>query len=495
MHVLLTSERDGYYVDYADRPLDQLGRVLTQGFAYQGEIFSFSGKARGEPSADLSPAAFVNFLQNHDQVGNRAFGERLAHLAPVERIHFAVAVTLLAPQIPLIFMGGEYAASQPFLYFCDYQGALADAVRTGRRAEFQRFSAFADPAVRETIPDPNSPDAFIRSRLDWSERKRPPHAQMLEYVRGLLRIRREHIAPRIAEFVPGAAEHCVQGKALTVHWPLHSGAAVAMQMNVSDAPAPVASTSGRLLHSTRSASDPGACGRLGGALAVRALMTSPAELSSIAASGPIAGAPRATYRVQLNREFTFNDAARIVPYLARLGISHLYTSPILKARPGSMHGYDVTDHTRLNPELGERGGLRSARRDAARSRHGADRRHRARIIWASWAMTTSGGSMCSRTVPRRAARRTSTSTGDPYGLRMRNRILVPVLGAPYGEVLERGELKVEFDAAAGAFAVRYFEHRMPIDPREYPRIFAARSIDAVECCRSTIRIAPTSKVS
>ena len=190
-----------------------------------------------------------------------------------------------------------------------------------------------------------------------------------------------------------------------------------------------------------------------------------------AASGRVASIPRATYRLQLNREFTFNDAARIVPYLARLGVSHLYTSPILKARPGSMHGYDVTDHTQLNPELGER---RDFDRLVATLRaHGMGLiidivpNHLGVMgddnVW--WLDVLENGP-AARSAPH------FDIEWRPVRASLRDRILVPVLGAPYGEVLERGELKVEFDAASGAFAVRYHEHRLPIDPREYPRLFA-----------------------
>lgn len=181
--------------------------------------------------------------------------------------------------------------------------------------------------------------------------------------------------------------------------------------------------------------------------------------------------PRATYRLQFNHQFTFNDAARIVPYLARLGISHVYASPILKARPGSMHGYDVVDHSQLNPELGTREEF--DRLVATLHEHklglivdivpnhlgvmGNDN------VW--WLDVLENGP---------AARYACHFDIDwrPNRGSMRDRILVPVLGDSYGIVLERGELQLEFDAAAGSFAIRYHEHRMPVDPREYPRIFS-----------------------
>lgn len=186
-------------------------------------------------------------------------------------------------------------------------------------------------------------------------------------------------------------------------------------------------------------------------------------------------APRATYRLQFNREFTFADATRTVAYLARLGISHVYASPILKARPGSMHGYDVTDHTRLNPELGtpeEFAALVAALR-------GHDMGLIVDIVpnhlgvmgddnqW--WLDVLENGP---------AARSAHHFDIDwrPNRGSMRDRVLVPILGDVYGAVLERGELKLQLDPATGSFAVRYHEHLLPIDPREYPRIFAQGTV-------------------
>jgi maltooligosyltrehalose trehalohydrolase len=249
LHVLLTNERDGYYIDYADEPMHHLGRVLTEGFAYQGERSRFSGEPRGESSAHLPPSAFVAFLQNHDQVGNRAFGERLARLVELERLRAAAAVLLLSPQIPMMFMGGEYAASQAFLYFCDYEGELADAVRNGRRAEFGRFSAFADEERRAQIPDPNARSTFEASRLDWTERTREPHASMLEHVRNLLRLRRECIAPRIEDVLPGRARFEVRDAALHVSWPLRTGATLSMHVNFGAVEAPL-DAAGELLYAS-----------------------------------------------------------------------------------------------------------------------------------------------------------------------------------------------------------------------------------------------------
>src|SRR5690606_18049024 len=164
-----SGEAEGYYADYADAPVRHLGRCLAEGFAYQGEPSAHrDGVPRGAPSADLPPSAFVGFLQNHDQIGNRAFGDRIVSLAAPEAVRAATAILLLAPSPPLLFMGEEWGADQPFPFFCDFGDELADKVREGRRQEFARFPQFRDEAVRARIPDPNAPETFAQAVLDWS---------------------------------------------------------------------------------------------------------------------------------------------------------------------------------------------------------------------------------------------------------------------------------------------------------------------------------------
>src|SRR5215510_2682793 len=165
LHTLLTGEADGYYTDYADRPADRLARCLAEGFAYQGEPSSYrNGRPRGSPSADLPPTAFVSFLQNHDQIGNRPFGDRLTQSVDPAALQAAIALQLLCPQIPLVFMGEEGASPAPFLFFTDHHGELAKAVRDGRRREFAEFKGFHDGEQAELIPDPNAPETFEASR-------------------------------------------------------------------------------------------------------------------------------------------------------------------------------------------------------------------------------------------------------------------------------------------------------------------------------------------
>lgn len=235
-HVILTGESESYYADFAEAPIEQLGRSLAEGFVFQGARSKVTGEPRGEPSAELSPLAFVHFLQNHDQIGNRAFGERLAQLTRPDALKAGFAILLLAPQVPMLFMGEEYAAKQPFLYFCDYTGELADAVREGRRNEFAAFAAFSDESRRERIPDPNAAETFARSTLRWEERDAPEHRVWREYVARLLDIRKRVIVPLIERIQPGAARYEVDGPVLSVRWVLSNDQHLHLIANLSDDP-------------------------------------------------------------------------------------------------------------------------------------------------------------------------------------------------------------------------------------------------------------------
>jgi maltooligosyltrehalose trehalohydrolase len=225
-HALLTGEREGYYEDYADQPLARLARAIAEGFAYQGDPSAHKGgKTRGEPSGHLPPTAFVSFLQNHDQIGNRAFGERLSHLIPPERLSLARAVFLLSPQIPLLFMGEEWAASTPFQFFVDFESDpdLAKAVREGRRGEFAHFKAFADPEASQRIPDPTERATYERSRIDWMEADRPPHREILAETRNLLELRRTEILPLIRSAYRDSQYKASPENTLEVTWSFDGG--------------------------------------------------------------------------------------------------------------------------------------------------------------------------------------------------------------------------------------------------------------------------------
>jgi len=258
LHVLLTGERDGHYRDYAEAggtgalggdhaphtgnpPLRHLARVLAEGFAWQGEVSPYRTRARGyqadgtvrlvrrgQPSAHLPPTAFVSFLQNHDQIGNRALGERLTALVDADVLRAVVALQLLCPQIPLVFMGEECGADTPFLYFTDHPPRLAEAVRAGRRREFAASAAFRDDARAGAIPDPNAPTTFEMSRPaldvenDWTQ-----------YYRTLLSIRHRHILPQL----PGcrsAGVDILGATSLCARWRLGDGTCLSLWLNLGD---------------------------------------------------------------------------------------------------------------------------------------------------------------------------------------------------------------------------------------------------------------------
>jgi maltooligosyltrehalose trehalohydrolase len=237
LHILVTGERDGYYADYAERPLWYLGRCLAEGFAYQGEVSAYRDHTvRGEPSGHLPATAFVSFVQTHDQVGNRAFGERIVQIADPKALRAALACLLLAPAPPLLFMGEEFAASTPFLFFCEFGPELAAAVTRGRRAEFGKFVRFHDPAVQATIPDPNDPATFAASQLQWAEADEPAHREWLQLYRELLGLRRRHIVPRLAGMRSGGSFAVTGDDLLHVDWTLGDGARLRLVANFSDSP-------------------------------------------------------------------------------------------------------------------------------------------------------------------------------------------------------------------------------------------------------------------
>jgi len=239
LHVLVTGERDGYYADYAEHPLRQLGRCLAEGFAYQGQRSPFRGGApRGEPSAGLPASAFVAFVQTHDQIGNRAFGERLTTLADPRALQAAAACVLLAPAPPMLFMGEEYGATTPFLYFCDFGPELAAAVTCGRRAEFSRFERFHDPAAQASIPDPNAPETFAASMLDWTESAAPAGTRWRAFYHRCLALRRAYVVPRLRGAEPGGTFEVARDTLLRVRWTLGGGAT--LHLGARFGPAPMA---------------------------------------------------------------------------------------------------------------------------------------------------------------------------------------------------------------------------------------------------------------
>ena len=242
LHVVVTGEDDGYYADYADRPITQLARALAEGFVYQGEPSPYrDGEPRGERSTHLPPSAFVDFAQNHDQVGNRAFGERLATFGDQRALRVAIACMLLSPSIPLLFMGDEFGATTPFLFFCAFEGDLAKAVTEGRRNEFTRFAQFRDPAARERIPDPVAASTFTASKLDWTQRDSDAGREWLDLYRSCLAVRRERIVPLIPAIEHGGSHAEMGDRAFSVSWPIRGGGQLMLLANFAQASLPLPS--------------------------------------------------------------------------------------------------------------------------------------------------------------------------------------------------------------------------------------------------------------
>ncbi|MEW6496160.1 MAG: malto-oligosyltrehalose trehalohydrolase, partial [Cyanobacteriota bacterium] len=192
LHTLLTGDKAGYYEDYGT--CEQMAKAFKEGFVYSGQYSPFRKKFHGSNSSAIPGHQFVVFTQNHDQVGNRALGERLTHLISFEALKLAAAVLLLAPNIPLIFMGEEYAEDAPFLYFVSHTDPkLVEVVREGRKKDF------ADFHIEGEFIDPFSHDAFQKCQLNWEKRKEDKHKVMLEFYQNLIQLRRTIPALRILE--------------------------------------------------------------------------------------------------------------------------------------------------------------------------------------------------------------------------------------------------------------------------------------------------------
>jgi maltooligosyltrehalose trehalohydrolase len=191
----LTGDRGGHYGDFAGSTGD-LAETIRAGWLYRGQVAPSTGRPRGTDPSGIPRERFVFSLQNHDHVGNRALGDRLHHRLDPAAWRAALAVLLLSPETPLLFMGQEWAASAPFLFFTDHREDLGRRIAEGRRREFAAFDTFRDPASRALIPDPQDRATFERSRLDRAEREREPHAAVLRLHRALLRLRREEVLPR-----------------------------------------------------------------------------------------------------------------------------------------------------------------------------------------------------------------------------------------------------------------------------------------------------------
>jgi maltooligosyltrehalose trehalohydrolase len=234
LHAALTGEDFWYYADFSGR-LDLLARALAEGLGWQGEYMPHEATARGEPSAYLPPTAFVGYLQNHDQTGNRPRGERLTTLAGEEALRAAIAITLLAPHVPMLFMGEEWGSRRPFLFFSDLGEDLAASIRSHRAEELARFPGESHDAAPP--PDPMSPEAFEASKLDWQAMADAPGSAMLTLYRDLLATRRAEIVPRLAGMGGNAGRYNMLGaNAMCIDWTLGDGSRLTLVANLSDQP-------------------------------------------------------------------------------------------------------------------------------------------------------------------------------------------------------------------------------------------------------------------
>ncbi len=243
VHVFATGETHAYYQDFARQPEKLVARALTEGFAYQGEVSPHTGKKRGVKSTGQPPVAFVDFIQNHDQVGNRAQGERLIALAGADRTKVLLAALLFSPHIPLLFMGEEYGETRPFLFFTDFHGDLAKAVREGRAKEFQGHAGHEG----ESVPDPNAETSFQTSKLDWSKPEDKEGKAWLSFTRELLALRQQHIVPLLAAAGGDAGKVVKTAEGfLAVSWAFPQGV-LSMALNISEKTLPLPDLPGETL--------------------------------------------------------------------------------------------------------------------------------------------------------------------------------------------------------------------------------------------------------
>ncbi|HBC0585128.1 TPA: malto-oligosyltrehalose trehalohydrolase [Enterobacter cloacae] len=243
-HVFATGETHAYYQDFAFEPEKKFARALAEGFVYQGEVSLQTGHSRGVECHTQPPTFFVDFIQNHDQTGNRAQGERLITLAGADKTRVLLAALLLSPHIPLLFMGEEYGETNPFLFFTDFHGDLAKAVREGRAKEFTGHSGHDGD-----VPDPNDEQTFARSKLDWHNVTTAQGKSWLRFTRSLLVLRHRYLVPLLR---PGGT---VEGKIVktapgmvAVSWSFPTGT-LSLALNIGNKPVDVPAPAGETLFS------------------------------------------------------------------------------------------------------------------------------------------------------------------------------------------------------------------------------------------------------
>ena len=231
LHITATGETFGYYADYAEDP-GKLGRALAEGFVFQGEHMPYRGGSRGRPSGHLPPTAFISFIQNHDQIGNRALGDRILASSPADAVKAVTSIYLLAPEIPMLFMGEEWGAREPFPFFCDFDEDLNEKVRRGRREELSRLPGFD----ADDLLDPTAPSTFAAAKLDWSK---CASSDVLDFYRTLLGLRHRRIVPLLKGAGAGKAVYRSAGSALAVDWTLAQNRRLHLRANLGNEAVPL----------------------------------------------------------------------------------------------------------------------------------------------------------------------------------------------------------------------------------------------------------------
>lgn len=227
-HVAATGHAEAYFTGYRGSA-QELISCAKYGFLYQGEWYEWQHHGRGTPALDLEPPAFVNYLQNHDQVANSSRGARLHQTASPGRVRALTMILLLLPQTPLLFQGQEFAASAPFLFFADHHAELSAAVRKGRADFLRQFASINTPEGVAALDDPADPETFVRCKLDWSERS--AHAEALNLHRDLLALRRQDPVLSRQPRVDGAV---IADHSFIVRWFDPGGADRLMVVNLRD---------------------------------------------------------------------------------------------------------------------------------------------------------------------------------------------------------------------------------------------------------------------
>jgi maltooligosyltrehalose trehalohydrolase len=239
LHAAATGENTGYYADFdnLEERGDRLGRALAEGFAYQGEIKPHEGMKRGEPSVGLPATSFVVYMQNHDQVGNRVKGDRITRIANDDAVKALAAIYLLSPQIPMVFMGEEWASTRPFPFFSDVPADLRDGIRKGRQEELKSTPEHEDPNkpnVEEAV-DPTSKETFSSAKLDWANLRKERHAAWLKHYRCLIDIRKMEIVPRLEGQEGFASRYELLGpKSVQVVWTMGDGSTLRLYANLDE---------------------------------------------------------------------------------------------------------------------------------------------------------------------------------------------------------------------------------------------------------------------